>query len=100
MTGDIIILMDYHPITAQIVEILKQNNLWYETFEHEPVRTSEEAAKVRYGYSIEQGAKALIVRAQSKERSEFIMLVMPAHLRLDTKKAKQYLQTKDLRFAT
>lgn len=92
--------MDYHPVTTQIVDLLKSNGYWYETFEHEPVRTSEEAAKVRYGYSIEQGAKALIVRIKSKEQSEFIMLVMPAQLRLDTKKAKQYLHIKDLRFAT
>ena len=92
--------MDYHPVAAQIVEILKQNNFWFETFEHEPVRTSEEAAKVRHGYSIEQGAKALVVRTKTKEEKIFIMLVLPAHLRLDTKKARQYLQTKDLRFAT
>lgn len=92
--------MDYHPVTTQIVDLLKSNRYWYETFEHEPVRTSEEAAKVRHGYSIEQGAKALIVRIKSKEQSVFIMLVMPAQLRLDTKKAKQYLHIKDLRFAT
>ncbi|MEK7079579.1 MAG: YbaK/EbsC family protein [Patescibacteria group bacterium] len=92
--------MNYHPVTTQIVDLLKSNGYWHETFEHEPVRTSEEAAKVRHGYLIEQGAKALIVRAKTKEQCEFIMLVMPAQLRLDTKKAKQYLQTKDLRFAT
>lgn len=92
--------MDFHPVTTQIVDLLKQNSLWYETFEHEPVRTSLDAAKVRHGYSLEQGAKALIVRSKNKEQSEFIMLVMPAHLRLDTKKAKQYLHIKDLRFAT
>lgn len=92
--------MDYHPVAAQIVDLLKQNRYLFETFEHEAVRTSEEAAKVRRGYSIEQGAKALIVRLKTNGQSEFIMLVMPAHLRLDTKKAKQHLQTKDLRFAT
>lgn len=92
--------MDYHPVTTQIVNLLKSNGYWYETFEHESVRTSEEAAKVRHGYTLEQGAKALIVRLKTNGQSEFIMLVMPAHLRLDTKKAKQYLHIKDLRFAT
>ncbi len=92
--------MNYHPVTTQIVDLLKNGGNWFETFEHEAVRTSEEAAKVRNGYSLEQGAKALIVRIKSKGQNEFIMLVMPAHLRLDTKKAKQYLQIKDLRFAT
>jgi len=90
----------YHKTSSQIVSLLKQNGVWFETFEHEPVRTSEEAAKVRSGYSLEQGAKALIVRSKTKSGNIFVMLVMPAHLRLDTKKAKQYLQTKDLRFAT
>lgn len=92
--------MSYHPVSTEIVRILLDNNCLFETFEHVVVRTSEEAAKVRHGYSIEQGAKALIVRSKNKEQSEFIMLVMPAQLRLDTRKAKQYLQTKDLRFAT
>ena len=100
MWGDIINFMDYHPVAAQIVEILKQNNFWFETFEHDPVRTSEEAAKVRHGYSLEQGAKALIVRVKSRGQSEFIMLVIPDKRRLDKKKEKQYLQIKDLRFAT
>ena len=90
----------YHPSSDKIINLLKKNDCWFETFEHNPVRTSEEAAKVRTGYSLEQGAKALIVRLKTKEGNMFIMLVMPAHLRLDTKKAKQYLQTKDLRFAT
>ncbi|MBI4973600.1 hypothetical protein HZC27_03255 [Candidatus Roizmanbacteria bacterium] len=92
--------MDYHPVTKQIVDLLNQNHLLYETFVHEPVRTSLDAAKVRHGYSLEQGAKALIVCVKTKEGKEFVMLVMPAHLRLDTKKAKKYLQIKDLRFAT
>ena len=91
--------MTYHKTVQKIIELLKQDNIWFETFEHEPVRTSEEAAKTRIGYSLEQGAKALIVRSKTKDENIFIMLVMPAHLRLDTKKAKQYLQTKDLRFA-
>lgn len=93
-------IKSYHPVSTEIVDILRKNKLLFETFEHEAVRTSEEAAKVRHGYSIEQGAKALIVRIKSKDQNEFVMLVMPAHLRLDTKKAKLYLQIKDLRFAT
>jgi len=98
--GVIMICMDYHPVTTQIVSLLKQNSLWFETFEHEAVRTSEDAAKVRHGYTLEQGAKALIMRMKANGQREFIMFVMPAHLRLDSKKAKLYLQTKDLRFAT
>ncbi|NIA02454.1 MAG: hypothetical protein GWP15_03650 [Nitrospirae bacterium] len=54
-------MTNYHPLVNQIVEALKNNECWYETFEHEPVRTSEEAAKIRTGYTLEQGAKALII---------------------------------------
>lgn len=71
--------MDEHPISQQIIELLKEHGYWYEAFEHEPVRTSEEAALLRPGYSLKQGAKALIVRAKvSGEGKKFFMLVMPA----------------------
>jgi hypothetical protein len=36
--------MEYHPIAKQITDILDAQGAWYETFEHEPVRTSEQAA--------------------------------------------------------
>lgn len=59
--------MDYHSITKTITDLLTQNNCWFKTFEHEPVRTSEEAAKIRPGYTLKQGAKALIVRVKKSE---------------------------------
>ena len=71
-----------------------------ETFEHEPVRTSEQAAKTRPGYSLQQGAKAIIVRVKkSKKDKVFVMLVLHADLRFDNKKVKDYYQSKDVRFA-
>lgn len=54
--------MSYHPVTEQITKLLSDHGIWFETFEHEPVRTSEEAAQVRHGYGLSQGAKALIVK--------------------------------------
>ena len=90
----------YHKTVDRILALIKQNCVWHETFEHEAVRTSQEAANVRPGYTLEQGAKALIVRTKTMEGSKFFMLVLPAHQRLDTKKAKHFLSTKDLRFAT
>ena len=91
----------YNPVTKQITDLLRQTSCWFETFEHEPVRTSEEAAKVRTGYSLHQGVKAMIVKvylAGSKEK--FVMLVFPADLRFDSKKVKQILGAKNLLFAT
>jgi len=47
-----------HPVTGQILQLLQNDGCWYETFSHAPVRTSEEAAATRPGYSLRQGAKA------------------------------------------
>ncbi|MSP13984.1 MAG: hypothetical protein EXR62_13640 [Chloroflexi bacterium] len=93
--------MTYHPITVTIQDLLTQHNLWFETFEHEPVRTSEEAAKTRPGYTLEQGAKAIIIQLRkSGGEKEFAMLVMPADKRFDNTKVKALLGADKIRFAT
>lgn len=92
--------MTYHPTVQRILDLLRQHKAWHETFEHEPVRTSEEASRTRTGYTLEQGAKALIVRVKTAGTSKHIMLVFPAHRRFDSKKVKAALQVKDIRFAT
>ncbi len=93
--------MDYHPLTRQITELLAKNNYWYETFQHEPVLTSEEAAKIRPGYTLHQGAKAILAKIEKRNKEEtFVMFVVPGDLRLDSKKIKQALDAKSLRFAT
>lgn len=93
--------MNYHPVVEKIKSLLKENNIDFETFEHEPVRTSEEAAKVRTGYSLEQGAKALIIRAKvSNQDKRFVMVVVPGDKRFDNQKLKKFLGVKDIRFAT
>ncbi len=91
----------YHKSVDKIIEILIKHNVWFETFEHEEVRTSEEAAKTRTGYSLEQGAKALVVKTYLKDGTEkFVMFVMPAHLKLDSKKVTQVINAKKIRFAS
>lgn len=93
--------MDYHPVVNQIVELLRNSRLWFETFEHQPVRTSEEAAGVRTGYSIHQGAKAIIIKIERSKREKFFaMLVFPADFRFDSKKVKKYFSAQSFRFAT
>lgn len=93
--------MGYHSVVEKIINILTENNFWFETFEHEPVRTSEEAARVRTGYTLRQGAKAIIIRAKNSEKDKiFVMLVFPADLKFDSEKVKKILNTKDIRFAT
>ena len=66
-----------------------------------PVRTSEEAAALRQGFIMHQGAKALIVKARSLDNVPFFaMLVFPADLKFDSKKVKAAIHTKSISFAT
>lgn len=93
--------MPEHPIYQQITDLLRQHECWFEEFTHEAVRTSEEAALTRPGYTLKHGAKALIVRAKvPNEGKKFVMLVMPADQKFDNAKAKKILHAKDMRFAT
>ncbi|KKU73130.1 MAG: Aspartyl-tRNA synthetase [Candidatus Amesbacteria bacterium GW2011_GWB1_47_26] len=49
----------------QIIQLLKSNDIKYQTLEHEPTPTCEDSARVR-GTSPGQGAKALICYADKK----------------------------------
>ncbi|MCE9532501.1 MAG: hypothetical protein K8T89_15475 [Planctomycetes bacterium] len=62
---------------------------------HEAVFTSEQAAAVR-GVSLGSGAKALVVKAGE----QFVLLVVPADRKLDSKKGRASLGVKAIRFAT
>jgi Ala-tRNA(Pro) deacylase len=93
-----------HPVADKIESILREGGFWYEKFLHEPVRTSEEAAKVRPEYVQHQGTKALIVSAKQISadpvcNKRFIMLVVPGDKQFDKKKVKSELGFTDVRFA-
>lgn len=92
--------MSYHPVTEKITGILTERNCWFETFEHEPVRTSEEASKVRTGYTADQGAKAIIARVKKAgEGKIFVMFVLQGSKKFDTAKIKEQFGLSDIRFA-
>src|SRR5262249_27400704 len=74
---------------------LKQIGVPFTVSRHEPVFTSEQAAAVR-GTSLASGAKALIVKAGEK----FVLLVLPADRKLDSRKAREALKVKGMRFAS
>ena len=91
----------YHQTVEKIITLLNENNCWHETFEHKPVRTSEEAVKTRPGYTLKQGAKALIVRVKIPNQGKsFLMLVFPADKKFDNDKLKKLVEAKETRFAT
>lgn len=67
----------------------------HEVLRHEPVFTSEEAARVR-GTPLASGAKALVCKCDDR----FVMFVLPADQKLASKKVKQALRVRGVRFAT
>jgi Ala-tRNA(Pro) deacylase len=62
---------------------------------HAPVFTSEEASAIR-GVGLESGAKALVLNPEDR----FVLWVLPADQKLETKRARKAIGTKGLRFAT
>ena len=93
--------MKYHPVTEKITSLLSKNKFWFETFEHGPVRTSEEAAKLRTGYKLNQGAKAIIVRGkEAGVGKKFVMLVFPGDKKFDAVKIKEQFNISDISFAS
>jgi len=90
----------YHETVSKIEALLREKGVEYKKFEHEPVRTSEEAAAARPEYTLSQGAKALIVRVKKSGEKSYAMIVVPADKKFDSKKAKQELGASDIRFAT
>jgi len=93
--------MNYNSTTLKIIDLLKEKSIFYEIYEHTPVRTSEEAARVRPDFSLKQGAKAIIVKAYvSKNNFDYVMLVIPGDKKFFGNKVKKFLKTKELRFAT
>jgi prolyl-tRNA editing enzyme YbaK/EbsC (Cys-tRNA(Pro) deacylase) len=74
---------------------LLQHHIAFTVLRHEPVFTSEQAAAVR-GTSLASGAKALVLKAGDG----FLLAVLPADRKLDSKKAREALGVKSLRFAS
>jgi len=73
---------------------LNQSGVPFTVLRHEPVFTSEQAAAVR-GTSLGSGAKALILKAGDR----FVMAVLPADRKLDSRKTRDGLGVKSMRFA-
>ena len=78
-------------LSDRLVALLRENSADFRTMTHEPVRTSEEAAQVR-GTPLEQGAKALVFRADGR----IVLLVLPANRRIDTRAFKTAFGVKNL----
>ncbi|HVS34862.1 MAG TPA: YbaK/EbsC family protein [Gemmataceae bacterium] len=81
-------------VFERIEEMLRKAGVPFSVQRHAPVFTSQEASAVR-GTSLASGAKALVVKAGEA----FVLLVMPADRKLDSRKARTALGVKAIRFA-
>ncbi len=82
-------------VFERVCDKLSVSGVEFTVLRHAPVFTSEQAATVR-GVPLCTGAKALIVKAND----DFLLLVVPADRKLDSKKTRTKLGVKSLRFAT
>ncbi|MBI2029769.1 hypothetical protein HYT02_05100 [Candidatus Gottesmanbacteria bacterium] len=82
-------------VFEKIIDLLNKNHITYKLYEHAPVFTSKDAAKIRDTKET-QGVKALLFIADGKP----ILLVLPGSLKVDTKTFKNNKNIEDLRFAT
>ena len=81
-------------VFSRLENLLKQHGVSFDVLRHQPVFTSEEAAAVR-GIALATGAKALICKVDDR----FVMFVIPADRKLDSKQVRQALGIHSLRFA-
>jgi len=82
-------------VFEQILTLLEKNNILYRLTEHESVRTSEQAARIR-GADLKTGAKAMIIRG----KDSYFLLVLPADKRIEWKRMRAILHVSNLRLAT
>jgi len=79
----------------RILQIFRENNVCYQLYEHKPVYTSEEAAKLR-GVELKTGCKSMILK---RKDGKFILANVAADKKIDFKKLESLLGVK-LSFAT
>jgi aspartyl-tRNA synthetase len=79
----------YASVYDHVIDLLKGAKVIYQHYEHDPVSTSEESAKIR-GTSMHQGAKALVLDVDGRN----ILYVVPADERADLKLVKTFLNAK------
>lgn len=82
-------------VFEKIITLLESHHVPYKLTEHEPVRTSEEAARIR-GVALKTGAKAMIAR----HKDNYYLFVLPADKHIDWKRVKAILSVRDIRLAT
>jgi Ala-tRNA(Pro) deacylase len=78
----------------RVEELLRRHGVSFEVLRHDPVYTSQQAADIR-GAPLASGAKALVCKGDD----QFVLFVLPANLKLDSKAVRRARGWKKLRFA-
>lgn len=91
-------------VYEKIVSLLDKSKIKYEKYEHKPVFTSQDSARVR-GTNIHQGAKALVLEVDNKDKigelkKDFILYVLPADLKADLDQLQNKLKVKKMNIAS
>ena len=81
---------------GNVFKILDEKGIAYKRSEHEPVKTSEEAATMR-GVALKTGVKALVLKISE---GAFIMVLVPADKKADLKKIAALEKTKKVSLAS
>lgn len=84
-----------HPVVTTIRSLLEGNDIPYQYMEHEPGTSSEDMAAIRKDFSLSEGAKALILAADSC----FIQVVIPGDRKFSNSKLKKITGVRNIRFA-
>ncbi len=79
-----------------IKTILKNTGVEFEVIEHEPVRTSEDAARIR-NEPLKEGIKAIVVKTRGADN--FYVVDVPADRRVDLKKVEKIIGAKSVTLA-
>ena len=82
-------------VFERVESLLSRHGIAFQVLRHEPVYTSEEAARVR-GTPLASGAKALVCKGQQS----FVMFVVPADRKLDSHAVRRAKGWRKLRFAS
>ena len=83
------------PLTNRILGMLEEGGYAYRHLRHDPTPTSLDSARVR-GEPLEVGGKALVLKVDDS----FILLVLSAARKLDSKRLRTTLGARKVRFAT
>jgi Ala-tRNA(Pro) deacylase len=82
-------------VFTKICDLLNSNNVEYKSLTHEVTLTSEDSARAR-GEDLSIGGKAILMRVDDS----FVLFVLSAAKKINSKRIKEHLRAKKIRFST